>query len=200
MRRHSKPSMAMPHATRSPHYPALPAPPAGIRHPLFVAFVALLIALFTLTPTAQAHDEGMGTHPAIGAWSIDAEPENPDNAPEYTVLGSDGSVINVNPEGGPAIGSWSASGDRTADLTMLAPMVDPEAGFLGMLTIRASVGVADDGQTFSGNYTLEFPAGPEGMLPPPGEYGPAEVTGRRIAVELMGEPVGPWPLAPPEQE
>jgi hypothetical protein len=74
MRWHSRSNMVVPHATRPPHYPLLPAPPAGIRHPLFVAFVALLIALFTLTPTAQAHDEGMGTLPAVGAWSIDAEP------------------------------------------------------------------------------------------------------------------------------
>ncbi len=188
---------------RSAHPTALPAPPAGIGHPLVAALVALLIALFTLTPSVQAQDDEMGTmgaHPAVGAWSIDPEVENPDNPPEYTVLGPDGAVINFNPVGGPAIGSWSARDERTADLTMLSPVVDEEGGYLGLMTIRASVEVADDGQTFSGSYTLEFPAGLEDMFPPAGEYGPAEVVGERISVELMGEPVGPWPPMAPAEE
>ena len=164
--------------------------------------LVVLLALMALGPSAQAQDDEMAmmaTHPAVGSWSIDPEVEDPDNTPEFTVLSPDGTVVTVNPESGPSVGSWTASGDQTADLSMLAPAVDPEAGFLGLITIRASITVADYGQTFAGTYTLEFPAGPEGVFPPPGEYGPAEVTGERIKVELMGEPVGPWPLPPPEQ-
>ena len=55
-----------------------------------------------------------------------------------------------------------------------------------MITIRATVEVAADGQTFTGDYTIE--ADFEGA--PPGEFGPGSVTGTRIVVEPMGTPVG----------
>ena len=65
-------------------------------------------------------------------------------------------------------------------------------GFVGYGTIRTSIEVAEDGQSFAGTYTIEFPAAmAEAMGAPVGQLGPGEVTGQRIAVEPMGEPVGP---------
>ena len=61
---------------------------------------------------------------------------------------------------------------------------------LGFFTIRASIEVAEDGQSFAGTYTFEPPAAfAEAMGAPAGQLGPGEVTGQRVAVEPMGEPV-----------
>ncbi len=66
---------------------------------------------------------------------------------------------------------------------------------VGYATIRTSIEVAEDGQSFAGTYTIEFPAGmAEALgLPVGQQVGPGAVTGQRIAVEPMGEPVGPLP-------
>ena len=76
----------------------------------------------------------------------------------------------------------------------MSPANDPDAGFTGFVTVRASVEVAEDGQTFSGTYTLEFPDRvTEAFGLEAGEYGPADVTGQRVEVEPMGAPLGPIP-------
>ena len=72
------------------------------------------------------------------------------------------------------------------------PQRDPQCGCLvGYATARASTEVAEDGQSFAGTYTIEPPAamaeGPWGI--PVGQLGPGDVTGQRIVVEPMGEPV-----------
>jgi hypothetical protein len=46
--------------------------------------------------------------------------------------------------------------------------------------------VSDDGQSFTGEFTLEF----TGEGAPAGEYGPGHVTGTRINAEPMGTPAG----------
>ncbi len=55
-----------------------------------------------------------------------------------------------------------------------------------METIRATGEVSADGQTFTGQFTIEFTG--DGF--PTGQYGPGHVTATRIAVEPMGTPVG----------
>jgi hypothetical protein len=77
--------------------------------------------------------------------------------------------------------------------------VDPECGcFVGYATVRSSIEVGQDGQSFAGIYTFEPLAGmAEAMGLPVGQLGPGEVTGQRIAVEPMGEPVGPLPEEEP---
>ena len=101
-----------------------------------------------------------------------------------------GGIITIAIPDGTGYGSWAATGERSADATFLVPQNDPEAGFVGYATIRTSIEVAEDGQSFAGTYTIEFPAAmAEAMGLPVGQLGPGEVTGQRIAVEPMGEPV-----------
>jgi hypothetical protein len=106
----------------------------------------------------------------------------------------DGIYINAALQGN-AYGTWAATGDRTADATFLFPLGDPAAGsFDGYGMVRSSIEVSEDGQSFAGTYTYEFPAGmAEAMGFQVGQLGPGEVTGQRIAVEPMGEPVAPLP-------
>jgi hypothetical protein len=157
--------------------------------------VALLLATVASAPGVSAQDTA--DHPAVGAWIIELSPgEEP---PELVTIGPGGIIVNAGPEGA-GYGAWAATGDRTADATFLFPLVDPEAGFLGYATVRTSIEVAEDGQSFAGTYTFEVPPElAEAFGAPVGQLGPGEVTGQRIAVEPMGEPVAPIPEFPEEQ-
>ena len=106
-----------------------------------------------------------------------------------------GGIITVAAPDGTGYGSWAATGERSADATFLSPQQDPECGcLLGYGTIRTSIEVAEDGQSFTGTYTIEFPgAMAETMgLAAGQQVGPGTVTGQRITVDPMGEPV-PFP-------
>ena len=61
------------------------------------------------------------------------------------------------------------------------------AEFGGSATIRATIQVNPDGQSFTADYTVELS---EDKGVPVGEYGPGAVTATRIGVEPMGTPVG----------
>ena len=123
--------------------------------PTTVVLIALLLAAVAAAPGVAAQDTA--EHPAIGTWVIDTSPEDPSNPPELATVAPGGILIDAFADG-TGYGSWAATGDRTADATFLAPVNDPEAGFLGFFTIRTSIEVAEDGQSFAGTYTTEFPA------------------------------------------
>jgi hypothetical protein len=166
------------------------------------ASVIVLVALLLVTVAAAGvAAQDPSEHPAIGAWIVDATPEDATDPPGLLTLAPGGILIDADPEW-TAYGSWAATGDLTADATFLFPFADPECGCLvGYGTIRASLDVAEDGQSFTGTYTIEPPAGvAEAMGLPVGQFGPGEVTAQRIAVEAMGEPVGPIPDEPPAVE
>lgn len=164
----------------------------------------LALAAGVMAAPVAAQDGSMAEHPFVGAWIIDPTPQDPSDPPDLFTVAAGGTVTSASSDG-IGSGAWSASGDHSADVTFVVPSVDPEAGFMGLLTVRASVDVADDGASFSGTYTLEFPAAvSEAFGMPAGEVGPGEVTGQRVSVEPMGEQVGPIPdfseLAPPAAE
>jgi hypothetical protein len=162
-----------------------------------IAFLlTLVLLLVAFSATALGQYEG---HPNVTTW-IGLGPDGADGLPSaLTVIGADGSVRDWTP-GGPGIGTWEPTGDRSFKTTIMYPQTDPEAGFLGIITLRIVGEVTEDGQTATGEYTLGFPPGPDGVFPPPGEYGPVAFTSVRMANESMGEVVGPWPPAPPAEE
>jgi hypothetical protein len=134
-------------------------------------------------------------HPLVGAWLVDAEPENPDNQLELDIFSADGTLTGVLVDGVTA-GVWEPTGENTANITFR--FLDVE----GSGIIRASIEVAPDGESFTGTYTLEF-IDPDGTSS--GEIGPGLVEGTRLAVEPMGTPVasfeeafGAEPAATPE--
>lgn len=152
----------------------------------------LLLATTIAAPGVVAQDEStsMAGHPMVGTWLIEPTEAEP---PELFVATADGIAVSAGVEG-TGYGSWAATGDRTADATFMVPMLDPEAGFLGFATIRAGVELSEDGQSFAGTWTFEAPAAAaEAMGMPVGELGPGDVSGVRIVVQPMGEPVAPMP-------
>lgn len=152
-----------------------------------IVLMTLLLAMVVTVPGVSA--QAPAEHPAVGAWIVDGN--------EVAVVAPGGIMTSGSVEGS-AYGSWAATGDRSADVTSLWPLSDPEAGFIGFGILRASIEVAEDGLSFTGTYTMELPAGmAEAMGVPVGQLGPGEVTGQRIAVEPMGTPVGPLPAEEP---
>jgi hypothetical protein len=158
--------------------------------------VALALALAALTPVVMAQEDA-AEHPLVGAWVLDATPAaslDPTPAASgeepYVMLiaGPGGTLINDSLDG-VGYGAWAPTGERTAILTILTQSVEPDTGY-GFFTIRASVVVAPDGQSFTGTWTIEFPRG-EGQARQ--EYGPGEISAERIEAEELGTPVGPIP-------
>ena len=152
-----------------------------------VATLALALAALAPGVAAQGEPNATTDHPIVGAWSVDA---GNDQSLELMLFGPGGTLLDASPDE-LAVGAWTATGDRTVDITFLTI---PSAPDEGSFTIRASLEVAEDGNSFSGTYS--FGLSPEiaasfGMGP--GEYGPGEVTGKRIEAGPMGDLVGPMP-------
>jgi hypothetical protein len=137
----------------------------------------------------------------VGTWVAIDTPEDPTYPEMLRIFGPGGSLVSIRPDGSSA-GSWVPTGERSADLTFYAPLVpDPELGYIGFLIVRGDAVVSEDGQSFNGTWTVEYPAFDRwaDKYLPDGQYGPGEVTGRRVNVEPMGTPVLPYPVPPPPE-
>jgi hypothetical protein len=121
------------------------------------------------------------THPIVGSWMLDLEPEVPDDPFSLVRFSADGGYLQIDPDGTNSIGAWEPTGDNSAILTLT--FVTEEDG---TSTARATVDVDPDGETFTATYTLEFVdlSGESS-----GEIGPGTAEGTRMVVEGPGEPV-----------
>lgn len=146
-----------------------------------IVILAGLVAVGRPTPDAGAQDStaSLASHPLVGAWLLDINAEDPENAPSLAIFSSDGTYLEVDVDG-TGIGVWDATGERAANLTILFS----DEG--GSYKVRAAVEVDETGEQLSASYTFEPTIAGENL----GEFGPESATGTRIAVEAMGEPVG----------
>jgi hypothetical protein len=135
------------------------------------------------TETTDAAAPSTAPHPLVGAWLL-VDASDPESAPFPASFSSDG-IYHDSDSDGAGLGAWESTGPTSAALTMMIVAPEEEGG--GMVTIRATIEVGADGQTLTGDYTIEV----SGEGAPPGEFGPGSVTGTRIVVEPMGTPVGP---------
>jgi hypothetical protein len=141
------------------------------------------VASGTTATTEPSSTAGTEAHPIVGTWNTETSSGDPGDV----VFSADGSVVSVDSDGA-SLGVWEPTGPSTVALMFSGLIPAEEAGSGGgRFTIRATLEVAADGQSFSGDYTVEV-TGVEGM--PTGEYGPDSVTGTRVVVEPMGTPVG----------
>jgi hypothetical protein len=135
----------------------------------------------TPEPMAQVATEG---HPLVGTWIADTDLADPANPQETFIFTADGAFISVE-TGDAALGTWAATGASTAILTLAEFEVDEEGNALA-ITIRATIEVGADGNSFTAAYTLEV-TGPDGTST--GEAGPAQASGTRLVAEAPGTPV-----------
>ncbi len=156
--------------------------------PFVAVLLVLLVGLLVSARGVIAQDAAdADQHPLVGTWLLDSEADNPDNPLEVDVITSDGAFIGVEADGSVTLGAWEATGDLTADATIWSIVPGEEGG--GMFIIRPSIEVAEDGQSFTAEYTIEV-IGPDGATIGDGEYGPASATATRLSAEPMGSPVG----------
>ena len=147
------------------------------------------LASATLAQDASATAES----PVVGAWLLDVG-SDPSSAPTTAILHADGSYIQTDGVG-TGIGSWAATGPSTGALTFTQYGVE-QAGAVYSVTVRGTIEVITDG-TLTGTFSVEYG---DASGTPTGQYGPATVTGTRIAVEPMASeltPMGPPASAAP---
>lgn len=141
--------------------------------------IGVLVAILSLAAPVVAQDDIVAVkaaHPIVGAWIVDSSPDDPSDPLELTVTGPGGTITDTSLDG-VGTGAWFPTGPSAADATVVFPAADPDAGFIGWVTIRTSVEVAPDGLSFSGTYTIEFPAAvAEAMGMTPGQMGPEDVS------------------------
>ena len=153
---------------------------------LAVALVALFAAGRASGTTAQDATPGaLAGHPLVGSWVLDTNADDPANPPSLARFSADGGYVEVDVDG-VAVGSWEATGERTATLTF-AFLEAGDGQFFGTGTVRATIEVDAGGDGLTAQYTLEF-VGPDGTGG--GGYGPCTATAARMAVEPPGTPVG----------
>ncbi|MFN8664124.1 MAG: hypothetical protein U0075_19700 [Thermomicrobiales bacterium] len=156
---------------------------------LLFVFVSLGMGALASQPAGaqEATPAAMSGHPLVGAWVLDGDVNDPANPPELIVFTADGLYIGSDAFGGNTVGVWEPTGARTGAITLAFPAT---GGALpgGMVHVRGTVEVAEDGQSFTAIYSLEV-ATPDGALT--GEYGPGAAAGTRMVIEPMGEPRGP---------
>jgi hypothetical protein len=131
------------------------------------------------TPTATA------AHSLVGAWSV-VDVRNPASGPGVIAFTADGIVTVVGPTGRTGLGSWVATGPRTATGTWIIPG-EIEIGEVGSVVLLASIEVDATGTDFSGNYDLTLRTASGTAV----ETSHGTVAGTRIRVE------GPDPTASP---
>jgi len=126
-------------------------------------------------------------HPVVGAWLLTDVPPIPDDPPILVHFHSDGTYLQAEADGAVGVGAWEATGERSLAVTFVEQFAD-ETGAVSTITVRATAEVDAAGDALTGTFTIEL-ALPDGTSQ--GEFGPGTVTATRIAVEPMGEPVGP---------
>lgn len=122
-------------------------------------------------------------HPVVGAWRWSNLSEDADADVSYGVYHADGTYLETFRTLGTAIGSWKATGERTADLTYVFQDLseDPNAIEPGSLTIRGTAEV-DDAGVVRARFTLDARK-LDGAIA--FQSGPHQAFGTRIEVEPM---------------
>jgi len=150
---------------------------------LLSAIVLLGIALSGSARFTAAQDPSDVDHPAQGSWLVESIPGDAEYSPRMMILSRDGSALFVSGQTTTAVGGWEPRGDATAIATFTVVTNGP-----AYIVIRASLDIAPDGQSFTGNFTNEIVFDPAGGGTS-GEIGPGTLTGARLTVEAPGTPV-----------
>lgn len=160
------------------------------------ALLMLGCGLLIASHSAQSQDAPVvpAGHALVGGWLADTDPEDANSFDSVFLFHDDGTFMQLEANDGETPGQsyagvWAATGDNSADLTIIQVVTNIDglnSGTNSQFIIRASIEVAEDGQSFTAQYTFEM----GGMPGIEGQYGPGSASGTRIAVEPMGTPVG----------
>ncbi len=113
-------------------------------------------------------------HPVVGSWRVTVQVPGAPEGLNLATLSLDGGVLvtfpSPTPAGPgaahrleywtPAIGRWEPTGDRGATMSFLALGADENGNPIGTHAITATATAAEDGQGWSGPFTITI-AGPD---------------------------------------
>jgi hypothetical protein len=123
-------------------------------------------------------------HPIVGTWLY--TPESTATGQRHpAAFNSDGTFWQADAANVVGIGVWEPTGPNSVTVTFV-DQVPLEAGGFATETIRASIEVTPDGQSWTAEFTVEVSGG--GF--PEGQYGPGTVSATRMAAEPPGTPAG----------
>lgn len=174
------------------------------RFSLLAVLTVVLVGLVALdhTPGSAAQNgtptAGLAGHPLVGTWIVN----DPSGTPSVTTFTSDGIVIDTETGGGTGLGSWQATGARTASFTFVIQTSDPTQHFTGTVIIRGTAEVDTSGNSLTSSFSYTVVQENGTVL----ASGKGQVTGTRLPVEspdkagtpLVGYPtVVPSPVASP---
>jgi hypothetical protein len=125
-------------------------------------------------------------HPLVGTWFLTTSSANPTNADDLFILHADGTYIEANADGSVRLGVWEPTSPTTATLTITAYSRDAAGASLGGITIRLTITLNPDGNSYTAEGTIELTA-PDGSLS--GQAGPVRGDATRMMVEAPGTPV-----------
>jgi hypothetical protein len=128
-----------------------------IAFPAFATFT-LLTLVVAVQPEISAQDASPGpaaAHPFVGAWIVNTDTTMDVNFPALAVVTTDGTYIESHPDLGVGVGTWKATGIRTAELTIVFRGPGLFGAPLGLTTARATVEVTEDGTVWEAPYRFE---------------------------------------------
>jgi hypothetical protein len=160
--------------------------------------VVLLVGVFaSMGRSTTAQDANTAEHPIVGAWIWDNDPANPGTDISYAIFHDDGTYVEMT-GGGPIVGAWEVTGERSVLLTGFGRVdldEDPTTdGPVGTLTLRLEAEVDASGDMTTAPFTFEIKDTNGNVV----FGGNAEARGTRIAVEPMvpvGTPMAGTPTA-----
>jgi hypothetical protein len=149
----------------------------------------------------DATPAAMAGHPLVGTWIIDRNPADPTEMPTTQVLTADGGLID--PSVG-AAGVWTATGERTADFTLIAifaedrPAIGVAVGGGSYFLVRGSITVDAGGDTGTATISQTHVA-PDGTVLD--QLAEGTSTYLRLKVEpqdAVGQPLAGFPAWMPQ--
>ncbi|MER3438166.1 MAG: hypothetical protein C4346_11565 [Chloroflexota bacterium] len=154
------------------------------------------IAMFVVTSVivlagarALAQEPSASAHPLVGAWRI-SFPDDPTLPPSLYSFSDEGTVVGTNVEG-TRIGSWKATGERTADMTVVGYATGPARVMAALVKVHAQIEVDTSGDHLTVRYTITVGEGARAHT-----SGPFTADGERIVVEPLPAVPGETPPAP----
>ena len=146
------------------------------------------------TPGAMTAMMAMATHPIVGAWEWDNDPDHPGTEISYAVFHADGTYVEIGTDGGIDVGLWEPTGARTADVTFFFADVEPDPDVVVRGVGKMAAEVDATGNTITAPFTFEARAA-DGSVPFSGQF---LALGTRLEVMPMvplGTPVAGTPTS-----
>jgi hypothetical protein len=126
------------------------------RSTVAIVGLALTALLGTLTPTDSTADQKS----LVGSWIVDVMPDQPGPPPVRNIgtITSDRTSVNTDPEFGTGYGIWTQTGLREFSTKFLTLIPAGHPFGEGVITVTATLTVAQDGNTATGPFTTVFDA------------------------------------------